>query len=44
MDTDPLNPDKIEHKFYAPGVGPVHVVRIGGAHQEEIKLIKYVPH
>jgi hypothetical protein len=44
LDTDPLNPDKIEHKFYGPGVGPVHVIRVGGAHQEEIKLIKYTPH
>jgi hypothetical protein len=40
-DTDPLNPDKIERKFYAPGVGPVHVVRTGSAHQEEIKLVNY---
>lgn len=40
-DTDPLNPDKIERKFWAPGVGAVHVVRIGGSHQEEIKLVHY---
>jgi hypothetical protein len=39
-DTDPLNPDKIERKFYAPGAGPVHVVRTGSAHHEEIKLTK----
>ncbi|MCW2998029.1 MAG: hypothetical protein JWN65_1578 [Solirubrobacterales bacterium] len=38
-DIDPLNPDKKEHKWYAPGVGPVHVVRIGSAHHEEIKLL-----
>jgi hypothetical protein len=43
LDTDPLNPDKIEHKFYAPGVGPVHVVRTGGSHSEETKLVKYAP-
>ncbi len=42
-DTDPLNPDKIERKFWAPGVGAVHVVRIGGSHQEEIKLTSYTP-
>jgi len=38
-DIDPLNPDKIEHKWYAPGVGPIHVLRIGSAHHEEIKLV-----
>jgi hypothetical protein len=40
LDTDPLNPDKIEHKFYAPGVGPVHVKRTGSAHSEETRLVK----
>jgi hypothetical protein len=40
-DTDPLNPDKVERKFWAPGVGAVHVVRIGGSHQEEIKLVHH---
>jgi len=40
-DTDPLNPQKIERKFWAPGVGAVHVVRIGSFHQEEIKLTSY---
>jgi hypothetical protein len=38
-DIDPLNPDKVENKWYARGVGPVHVVRIGSAHKEETKLI-----
>jgi hypothetical protein len=38
-DIDPLNPDKIEHKFFAPGTGPVHVIRIGSAHKEEIRLV-----
>jgi len=42
LDTDPLNPDKIENKFYAPGVGPVHVKRKGSAHTEEIRLISVV--
>jgi hypothetical protein len=40
-DTDPLNPQKVERKFWAPGVGAVHVVRIGSFHQEEIKLTSY---
>jgi hypothetical protein len=40
-DTDPLNPDKKETKFFAPGVGPVHTIRVGGTHHEEIKLISY---
>ena len=40
-DIDPLNPDKKEQKYFAPGVGPVYVVRIGGQHHEEIKLIRY---
>lgn len=40
-DTDPLNPEKIERKYFAPGVGPIHTVRIGGSHQEEIKLVSY---
>jgi hypothetical protein len=40
-DTDPLNPDKVERKYWAPGVGAVHVVRIGGSHQEEIKLVQH---
>jgi hypothetical protein len=39
-DTDPLNPDKIEHKQYAKGIGPVHVIRVGGTHREETKLVK----
>jgi hypothetical protein len=38
-DIDPLNPDKVEHKWYAKGIGPVHVHRIGSAHQEDIKLV-----
>jgi hypothetical protein len=38
LDTDPLNPAKVEHKSFARGVGPVHVKRRGSAHTEEIKL------
>jgi hypothetical protein len=40
FDKDPLNPDKKEHKWYAPGTGPVHVIRFGSAHHEEIRLVK----
>jgi hypothetical protein len=42
LDKDPLNPDKIEHKWYARGAGPVHVIRIGSAHHEEIKLLRQI--
>ena len=41
FDTDPLNPDKVETKWYAKGVGPVHTKRVGSAHTEETKLVKY---
>jgi NAD(P)-dependent dehydrogenase (short-subunit alcohol dehydrogenase family) len=40
LDTDPLNPDKVEHKWYARGVGMIHAIRIGGQHREEIKLVQ----
>jgi hypothetical protein len=40
LDTDPLNPDKVEHKWYARAVGLIHAVRIGGQHHEEIKLVR----
>jgi hypothetical protein len=39
-DTDPLTPDKLEHKWYAPGVGLIEAVRFGGGHHEHIKLAK----
>jgi hypothetical protein len=38
-DIDPLNPDKVEHKWYAKGIGPVRVHRIGSAHHEDIALV-----
>jgi hypothetical protein len=44
LDTDPLNPDKIENKWYAPGVGIIHTKRIGSAHQEETRLTSVVHH
>jgi hypothetical protein len=39
-DIDPLNPAKVENKWFAAGRGPVHVLRIGSAHKEEIKLVR----
>jgi len=38
-DSDPLNPDKTDKKWYAPGVGVVHSVRIGSAHHESMSLV-----
>ena len=36
-DTTPLEPDVLEHKFYAKGVGPVLVLAIsGGGGREEL--------
>ena len=39
LDTDPLDPAKIEHKTFAPGIGLVSAVRQGSAHVEDIQLI-----
>jgi hypothetical protein len=39
LDTDPLNPDKIEHKWYGAGIGMLAAVREGSAHHESIKLV-----
>jgi hypothetical protein len=39
-DTDPLNPDKIEHKWYAPGIGLVKADRRWTGHHEKITLTK----
>ncbi len=39
-DIDPLNPDKVENKWYARGFGVIHVLRIKGKNQtEETKLV-----
>lgn len=38
-DSDPLNPDKTDKKWFAPGVGVVHSVRIRSAHHEETSLV-----
>jgi hypothetical protein len=40
-DTTPLEPDVLEHKFYARGVGPVLTLDIGGGGREE--LLRYEP-
>ncbi len=39
-DRNPLDPSKIEHKYYAPGVGFVHAVLQGGGHTEVTGLVK----
>jgi hypothetical protein len=40
MDTTPLEPDVVEHKFYAAGVGPLLALDIsGGASREELVKI-----
>ncbi|KUJ66023.1 hypothetical protein ACZ90_40850 [Streptomyces albus subsp. albus] len=39
-DTDPLNPDKSDHKSYAPGVGLVHAERVRTGHHEQISLVE----
>lgn len=38
-DSDPLNPDKTDRKWYAPGVGIVHSIRIMSDHHEEMSLV-----
>ena len=36
-DYTPLHPEILEHKFYAPGIGPVLVLGIsGGSDREEL--------
>jgi hypothetical protein len=43
-DTTPLEPDVLEHKFYAKGVGPVLVVAIsGGSGREELLRFRQRP-
>lgn len=39
-DSDPLNPDKTDKKWFAPGVGVVHSTRIRSGHHEETSLVK----
>jgi hypothetical protein len=43
-DYTPLDPEILEHKFYAPGVGPVLVVAVsGGADREELLRFEQSP-
>ena len=37
-DTDPLDPGKLEHKYYAPGVGMVQSIGIVNGHHETVQL------
>jgi hypothetical protein len=37
-DTDPLNPSKLEHKYYAPGVGMVKSTGVVNGHTEILQL------
>jgi hypothetical protein len=40
----PLEPDVIEHKFYAPGVGPVLAITVsGGSSREELVQFGHTP-
>jgi hypothetical protein len=39
-DINPLDPTKLEHKWYAPGVGFVHAVLHQGGHTEISSLVK----
>ncbi len=40
LDSDPLNPDKNDNKWYAPGVGLVRSARIATGHREEVALVE----
>ena len=39
-DVNPLDPSKVENKWFAKGVGAIRVLRIRSAHHEEIKLVR----
>jgi hypothetical protein len=39
-DINPLDPSKIENKWFAKGVGPIRVLRIRSAHHEQTKLVR----
>jgi len=41
-DSDPLNPDKTDEKYYAPGVGLIYAKRIRSGHQEELAYTKTI--
>jgi hypothetical protein len=40
LDKNPLDPSKIERKWYAPGVGFVRAVLKGGGHSETTELVR----
>jgi hypothetical protein len=40
LDKNPLDPSKIERKWYAPGVGFVQAILHGGGHSETTRLVK----
>jgi hypothetical protein len=42
LDLDPLDPSKIEHKWYAKGIGLIKAIRKSGGHTEVITLTKIV--
>jgi hypothetical protein len=39
-DTDPLNPSKLEHKYYAPGAGMVKSTGVVNGHTEILQLVQ----
>jgi hypothetical protein len=41
-DSDPLNPDRTDKKWYAPGFGLIHSTRIRSGHHEESSLVRVV--
>lgn len=44
QDSTPLEPKLLEHKFYAPGVGPVLAITVrGGSSREELVHFKPAP-
>ena len=44
QDSTPLEPKLLEHKFYAPGVGPVLAITVrGGSNREELVHFKPAP-
>ena len=44
QDSTPLEPKLLEHKFYAPGVGPVLAITVrGGSSREELLHFKLAP-
>jgi hypothetical protein len=39
-DINPLDPSKVENKWFAKGIGPIRVLRIRSMHHEQTKLVK----